>query len=190
MAAIGYLSNGVKVNPQLSTILEIHLKFMGIWLASKFMLFFLSLFFFALGLFFFYFVARLYILECTRGIDTIISGRIIRKGIFFYEEEQITAGEILRAELDSTLYDDESSLSSKSYRVNIVLLSRVTFMTFWHTPSSHRKMKKVEQINRFIRSPSEQYILITEDWRSAGYTIGALLLIIAVIILVNMVQIA
>jgi hypothetical protein len=116
-----------------------------------------------------YLCSRITTLECNRDRDGIISGKIICTGINnYWNEVQILPGDLLRAEL-KTISDSEST----EHSVELVLSSKTMLLSSGiSSPDCDDITDKVNRINYFIETSSEQSISIVQDDRFIGYLGG------------------
>jgi hypothetical protein len=128
-----------------------------------------SLILFAFDIVTIYLCARITTLECNRDRDGVISGKIICTGINnYYNEFQVLPGDLLRAELKTKI-----NLKSTIYSVQLVLSSNAMLLDSKISSDDCDDITgKVNRINYFIETSSEQSISIVQDDRFMGYLAG------------------
>jgi hypothetical protein len=116
-----------------------------------------------------YFLGRTHTLTCVRDRSGAISATITHSGINYCKQERIPAGELLRAELESSSSQDSEGRSSTSYLVRLVGLKYTTYLTKVGSSSYADSIRKVEEINYFIHNSTQKSMSIVQDNRILAY---------------------
>lgn len=130
-----------------------------------------------------YFFARTHTIECFRDRSGAVGATIIHSGINYRKKERISAGELLRAELEYGSSQDSDGESSTYYRVRIITLQYTTYLTQTGTNNYAGMIRKIDEINYFIQNSTQQGISVTQDNRIGGYIFGGIFGVLAPLII-------
>ena len=153
-----------KQTPQ-KLILEATKSYNGL---KRFFLFLFATPFFAAGIFIILNMGKIYTLQCQKELSEEISCVLSRNSLISKETINLEKGQLQKAELGISPSDN-----SNSYRVNLITMEGVIPLAELYSSGVQSKRDNVNRINNFIKNPSTDSLMISQNDRWFAYPFGA-----------------